>query len=82
MLGGPRLFHPAYTSLVLKTVEAVIGPDRTLEPVEPIELVPGQHVLVTILSAPEPALLAEPALRDWLSPEEEARWSYLGQGQS
>ena len=67
---------------MLRTVEAVIGPDRTLEPVEHIEFVPGQRVLVTVLSVPEPALLAEPALQDWLHPDEDARWSYLSQGQS
>jgi len=64
-----------------RNVEAVIGPDRTFEPVEHLELVPGQRLLVTELSAPEPALLAEPALQNWLHPDEEARWSYLSQGQ-
>jgi hypothetical protein len=67
---------------VLRTVEAVIGPGGTLEPVEPVELTPGQHVLVTVLPASETALLAEPALRDWLRPEEDAAWSYLNQPQS
>ena len=65
-----------------RTVEAVIGPDQVIQPVEPIELVAGQRVLVTVLSAPEAALLAEPALHDWLDPDEEARWSYLSQAQS
>ena len=65
-----------------RTVEAVIGPDQVLQPVEPIELVAGQHVLVTVLSASEAALLAEPALHEWLRPDEEARWSYLSQVQS
>jgi hypothetical protein len=65
-----------------RTVEAVIGPDQVLYPVEPIELVAGQRVLVTLLSAPESALLAEPALHDWLDPDEDARWSYLSQVQS
>jgi len=66
----------------MKTVEAVIGPDLTLEPIEPLELVPGQHVLVTVLPVSETLLLAEPALRDWLHPDEDARWSYLSQAQS
>jgi hypothetical protein len=65
-----------------RTVEAVIGPDQVLQPVEPIELLPGQHVLVTVLTAPEEALLAEPALHEWLHPDEEARWSYLSQARS
>ena len=65
-----------------RTIEAVIGPDQVLQPVEPIELVVGQRVLVTVLSAPEPALLAKAALHDWLAPDEEERWSYLSQAPS
>jgi hypothetical protein len=65
-----------------RTVEAVIGPDQVLQPLEPIELVAGQRVLITVLSAPEAALLAEPALHEWLNPDEEERWSYLSQEQS
>lgn len=65
-----------------RTVEAVIGPDQVLQPLEPIELVAGQRVLITVLSAPEAALFAEPALHEWLNPDEEERWSYLSQEQS
>ena len=68
-----------YHSQMPRTVEAVIGPDQVLQPVEPIELVAGQRVLVTVLSASDAVLLAEPALRDWLHPDEEARWSFLSQ---
>ena len=66
---------------MLKTIEAVIGPNRTVEPIEPLELAPGQHVLITVLPAPESALMAEPSLQDWLHPDEDAAWSYLSQAQ-
>jgi hypothetical protein len=72
----------SYPYVVLRTVEAVIGANGTLEPVEPLELTPGQHVLVTVLPAAEAALMAEPALREWLLPEEDAAWSYLNPQQS
>ncbi|HEX3068508.1 MAG TPA: hypothetical protein VHX14_08020 [Thermoanaerobaculia bacterium] len=64
---------------MLRTIEGVIGPGLILRPLEPIELFAGQRVLITVLPASETALLAEPALNEWLHPEEEARWSYLSQ---
>jgi hypothetical protein len=65
-----------------RTVEAVIGPDQVLQSIEPIELVAGQRVLVTVLSATASALLADPALHEWLDPDEDERWSYLSEVQS
>jgi hypothetical protein len=62
-----------------RTVEAVSGLDHVVQPVEPIDLPEGQRLLILV---PEEALLAEPALHEWLMPDEEARWSYLSQARS
>jgi hypothetical protein len=65
-----------------RTVEAEVDELGNIRPTEPVALVPGSHVLVTLLE-PEPsetAHLSEAALAaDWERPEEDAAWSHLEQ---
>ena len=59
------------------TIEAGVDEKGNIRPREPVQLVPGSHVLVTLLepTVPETALLSEAALAaDWQRPEEDAAW--------
>jgi hypothetical protein len=63
------------------TIEAEVDDQGNIRPKEPVILVPGSRVLVTVLdpAASETALLSEEALAaDWQRPEEDAAWSQLG----
>lgn len=60
------------------TIEAEVDEQGNIRPKEPIALVPGSRVLVTVLepAGAETALLSEAALAaDWQRPEEDAAWS-------
>jgi hypothetical protein len=71
---------------MIKTVEAVIGTDGTVQLLESVPLTAARRALVTILDeAPaqqpnETALLSEAALADWNRSEEDAAWSHLQSG--
>jgi hypothetical protein len=59
------------------TIEAEVDDNGNIRPKEPIQLVPGSRVLVTVLepNLAETALLSEAALAaDWQRPEEDAAW--------
>ena len=59
------------------TIEAEVDEKGSIRPKEPVQLVPGSRVLVTLLEATvaETALLSEAALAaDWQRPEEDAAW--------
>jgi hypothetical protein len=59
------------------TIEAEVDEKGNIRPKEPIRLVPGSRVLVTVLepNVAETALLSEAALAaDWQRPEEDAAW--------
>ena len=70
---------------MVQTVEAVIDQNGHVYLLESVEIPASRRALVTILeeepvrlSAPETALLSEPALaEDWLRPEEDEAWSHL-----
>ena len=65
-----------------RTVEAEVDAQGNIRPKEPVALVPGAHVLVTVLESEgsETALLSEGSLAaDWQRPEEDAAWSHLDQ---
>lgn len=65
-----------------KTVEAEVDDQGIIRPMEPVTLVPGSHVLITVLEPAnsETALLSEATLAaDWQRPEEDAAWSHLDQ---
>ena len=69
---------------MLQTVKAVIDEAGNVRLLEPLHLSTAHRALVTILdnthpiSAPETALLSEPALAaDWNRHEEDAAWSHL-----
>jgi hypothetical protein len=60
------------------TIEAEVDKEGNIRPKEPVVLVPGSRVLVTVLQAgeTESALLSEPSLTaDWQRPEEDAAWA-------
>jgi hypothetical protein len=60
------------------TIEAEIDEKGNIRPKEPVVLVPGSRVLVTVLepSGAEAALLSEASLAaDWQRPEEDAAWA-------
>ena len=62
------------------TIEAEVDENGNIRPKEPVALVPGSRVLVTVLepTLAETALLSEPALAaDWQRPEEDAAWVHL-----
>jgi hypothetical protein len=62
------------------TIEAEVDDKGNIRPKEPIQLVPGSRVLVTVLepNVAETALLSEAALAaDWQRPEEDAAWVQL-----
>ena len=59
------------------TIEAEVDDKGNIRPREPIALLPGSRVLVTVLEpgVAETALLSEAALAtDWQRPEEDAAW--------
>ena len=59
------------------TIEAEVDEKGNIRPTEPVFLVPGSRVLVTLLepNVAETALLSEAALgADWQRPEEDAAW--------
>ena len=59
------------------TIEAVVDEKGNIRPKEPVLLVPGSRVLVTVLRAAVAGttLLSEAALAaDWQRPEEDAAW--------
>jgi hypothetical protein len=68
---------------MIKTVEAVIGPDGVIRLLESVPLTGARRALVTILDEEpqqgiiETALLSEAALEDWNRPEEDAAWAHL-----
>ena len=70
---------------MVQTVEAVIDQNGHVYLLESVKISASRRALVTILeeepvrlSAPETALLSEPALaEDWLRPEEDEAWSHL-----
>jgi hypothetical protein len=67
---------------VATTIEAEVDDQGNIRPREPVSLVPGSRVLVTLLEpgASETALLSEATLAaDWERPEEDAAWSQLSQ---
>ena len=60
------------------TIEAEVDEKGNIRPTEPVVLVPGSRVLVTVLepSGAEAALLSEASLAvDWQRPEEDAAWA-------
>jgi hypothetical protein len=60
------------------TVEAEVDDKGNIRPTEPIVLVPGSRVLVTVFEphVAETALLSEASLaEDWQRPEEDAAWA-------
>ena len=69
--------------LMLTTIEAKVDAHGNIKPTEPVNLLPGSRVLITVLDAPEvseTSMLSEAALaRGWNRPEEDAAWSYLSQ---
>lgn len=69
---------------MLRTLEAVIDNQNHVKWLEHIQLRSPQRVLITLLDATsivadEALLMAEPALTDWLSDEEESAWMHLQQ---
>ncbi len=67
---------------MIQTVEAVIDAKGCVRLLEEVRVDAPRRALVTILEEPaalpdEAAMLAEPALADWLRPEEDAAWSHL-----
>ena len=77
----------AYTSSMIRTVEAIVDEQGRVRLAEHVQLPRAQRALVTILDE-EPALrvdeitlLSESALaEDWNRPEEDAAWSNLREG--
>ena len=73
---------------MLRTIEAVIGPDGRVRLLEDVQLPNTRRALVTVLDEPADdageatsALLSEPALaEDWDRPEEDAAWAHLQPG--
>lgn len=64
------------------TIEAEVDDQGNIRPKEPVVLVPGSRVLVTLLepAGAETALLSEASLAaDWQRPEEDAAWAQLNQ---
>jgi hypothetical protein len=64
-------------------IKAEVDDQGNIRPSEPVHLLPGSRVLITVLEpeSTETALLSEAALgADWNRPEEDAAWSDLGQG--
>ncbi|QQR81451.1 MAG: hypothetical protein IPJ69_04850 [Deltaproteobacteria bacterium] len=66
---------------MLRTIEAIIEKNGNVRFVEPLTLTKSSRAIVTILDEPLPDLetahLAEPALSDWLNPEEDIAWKHL-----
>ncbi|MBN1593564.1 MAG: hypothetical protein JW941_10020 [Candidatus Coatesbacteria bacterium] len=66
---------------MLRSVEAIIGPDGEVRLQEPVNLTRACRAIVTIIDeagACETALLSEQALgEDWNRPEEDEAWSHL-----
>lgn len=64
------------------TVTAEVDAQGNLHPDEPLNLLPGARVLITVVDPDrsEAALLSEASLSvDWNRPEEDAAWSHLAQ---
>lgn len=69
-----------YTRFVHTTIEAEVDEKGIIRPKEPITLMPGVRVLVTVLEPPggETAVLSEASLAaDWQRPEEDAASAQL-----
>jgi hypothetical protein len=69
-------------STTLRTIPATVSPDGSVRLFEPIELNGSVAAVVTIAlesaaTEEEPAILAEPALEDWIRKEEDEAWDYL-----
>jgi hypothetical protein len=65
------------------TIEAEVDEKGQIRPIEPIILLPGSRVLITVLEPDslETALLSQSSFAaDWQRPEEDAAWSHLAQG--
>jgi hypothetical protein len=59
------------------TIEAEVDDQGNIRPKEPVVLVPGSRVLITVLEqgGAETAVLSEASLAvDWQRPEEDAAW--------
>lgn len=70
---------------MIQTVEAIIDASGQVRLLGDVRVTSPRRALVTVLDEPaavpgEAALLAEPALSDWLRPEEDAAWAHLQPG--
>jgi len=70
---------------MIQTVEAVIDAAGRVRLLGEVHVAGPRRALVTVLDEPaavpgEAALLAEPALSDWLRPAEDAAWADLQPG--
>jgi hypothetical protein len=69
------------TTIMLRSVPAVVEKDGSLRLLETIEIRPGERAIVTFLDEEdtrEPAVLAERSLAaDWDRPEEDEAWRHL-----
>lgn len=64
------------------TVTAEVDSQGNLHPDEPLDLLPGARVLITVVDPErsEAAFLSEASLSvDWNRPEEDEAWSHLAQ---
>ncbi len=71
-----------YTFRMRATVTAEVDSQGNLHPEEPLDLLPGARVLITVVdpARSEAALLSEASLSvDWDRPEEDVAWSHLAQ---
>ncbi len=70
---------------MIKSVEATINPDGSIQLLKPVRLTRPCRAIVTIMDEqdiPETALLSEQSLScDWERPEEDEAWSHLQQAQ-
>ena len=67
---------------MIQTVEAIVDPEGHVQLLSELHITGPRRALLTVLEEPaiipgEAALLAEPALADWLRPEEDKAWSHL-----
>lgn len=64
---------------MLHAIQVEIDASGRVHPLEPAEQIPAGRALVVLLEPEihESTLLAEPALSDWLRPEEDEAWAHL-----
>ncbi|MGL6096863.1 MAG: hypothetical protein ACRC7O_13835 [Fimbriiglobus sp.] len=70
---------------MIQTVEAIVDADGRVRLLGTVQITGSRRAFVTVLEEPssaagDTALLAEPALSDWLRPEEDAAWAHLQPG--